>query len=86
MSADNVMQFPPSGHSPKPKRRKRPRVGLEFAEAEGRESSSLNVFMGLRGVCYALDELGGTTADVNRYVQLSAAAAVLAGILEEREL
>lgn len=85
MSADNVTPFPPSGQPPKPKRRKQPPIGLQFAEGDSDGPGTLYVYQGLRGVCNALDEID-ERRDLDLYADLSAAAAVLIGILEERWL
>ena len=84
MSTDNVTPFPPA---PKPKKRKLPGrpagVALQFADGGADGPSTLHVYQGLRGVCSALDS---DSNDIDLLGDLSAAAAVLIGILEERFL
>lgn len=86
MSTDNVTPFPSSGPPSKPKKRKAERVGLKFGTGDSEDRTTLDVYIGLRGVCHALNRAGGTTKEIDLYADLSAAAAVLVGILEERLL
>lgn len=82
MSTDNVTPFPPNdGQPPKPRKRKQQSpIALGFMNADG--ADTLRVYQGLRGVCNALDTV--ESRDIDLYTDLSAAAAVLIGILEER--
>ena len=65
MSTDNVTAFP-GAPPPKPKKAKKPRIGLQFSEGGEDEPSILHVYQGLRGVCHALDEDSG---DISRYAE-----------------
>lgn len=86
MSADNVTQFPSGDQPSKPRKRKVERVGLKFGAGDSEDYTTLDVYVGLRGVCHALNTAGGTVRQIDLYTDLSAAAAVLIGILEERML
>ncbi|MGH3626909.1 MAG: hypothetical protein ACRET2_02625 [Steroidobacteraceae bacterium] len=86
MSAGNVTPFPSKGQPAKPKKHKAERIGLKFAVGGENGSTTLDIWIGLRGVCNALDSAGGSTRDLDQYTDLSAAAAVLFGMLDERML
>lgn len=55
----------------------------ELTEGDADGPVTLYVYQGLRGVCNALDPIA-ERRDIDLYADLSAAAAVLIGMLEER--
>jgi hypothetical protein len=87
--ADNVTPIRPDGNQPpasprKPREpRRRQKVEIAFGGV-GEGPNTLLIWQGLHGVCCQLRDMGGSTDDVDQYVRLSAAAAVLAGLLDDR--
>jgi hypothetical protein len=93
MSTDNVTSTS-SGDSPPPKpartpkkdrRPKQQRVEISFGWF-GEGPDSLTIWQGLRGVCVAMNEVGGLIGHetTNQFGNLSAAALVLSDLLEDR--
>jgi hypothetical protein len=78
---------PPASLPLRPKKsRKRPedRVGLQFAD--GGHATAFRAFMGLKGVCHALDALEGSADNIDEFQRLAAAAALLVDTLEQLQL
>lgn len=86
---NNVTPIQNGDEPPQQKRsaRRRPDQlpSLSFARGSG-EPSTFNAFTALKGVCHALDSLEGCDNNLDQYVRLSIAAAILVDILEERQL
>jgi hypothetical protein len=78
---------PPSDKPPKQRKPRKPpeeRIALRFARGNGRDP--FDVFMGLRGVCKALERLEGSAEFLDDFMTLSAAASVLADVLVDLEI
>jgi hypothetical protein len=90
MSTDNVTPIrPPSGQPPKrtpQERKKKPEPQPDLSFSGGKGPSSATIWYGLRGVCSALEAIDGriNSDTVERYSNLSAAAAALSKLLEDR--
>lgn len=86
---NNVTPIQSGDEAQRPKKAARRRPDqlpdLSFARGSG-EPSTFDAFTALKGVCRALYELEGCDHNLDQYVSLSIAAAVLIDILEERQL
>ena len=90
MSADNVTPIHPAKREPPTRPPRKPRfrrskIGIAFANDE--KATAFRAWLGLKGVCRALDAVEGDgVAGLEEFSLLSSAAALLVDMLEELQI